>query len=352
MIGKNIIYYIVDVNINTMWWLGYWLVQVYINNGIMGLIISIHVTIDYFKCYISINGLINEIYYGFVVINIHSYSTSVIYILLYVHIVRNILYCTYYYNYWLWINGLYLVIVSYGISYCGYVLPCCVLSIWGLIVISNVINICWCINYIIGCNNISNVNNNCTVKRFYIYHVVLYLIILVLIFIHIIYLHGIGSNNVLGVYVNNYIYMYPSILINDVMGYNNICMLIWWLIISCYVFSNWYNNILVMELLVTPLHISPEWYLLHLYMILKVVPSKIDGLYYMIICIMVMILFSENRLLNSCCRIISYICSYSYMLVCYVLMFIGMCLYMGIGLINNIYISYGRCVMFSIIIYG
>lgn len=356
MLNRHLISYCIEMNINIGWSIGYSLVWLEVINGIVGCIISLHITIDYYKCYVSIYQIVNEIYYGYTIINIHSYSTSILYINLYLHIIRNILYLTYYYNYLIWINGFYIVIISYCISYVGYIMPCCQLSIWGLIVISNVINICWLINYIIGSKLISNVNNEWTIKRFYIYHVISYFINIIIISIHIIYLHISGSSNILGMPSNNYIYINSTTIINDIIGYNNNISVISLVVISCYQFTNTYNNIEVIELLITPLHICPEWYFLHLYIILKVIPNKYDGINYIMFNMFIILVFSEYRIINYNIRIVSYVNYYSnqlYMLIVFIYISI---VYNGIQLINNIIISYGRIficllIIFVVIIY-
>jgi len=348
--NRHVISYCTDININNGWSIGYSLVQLMVSNGIIGWIISLHITIDYNKCYVSIYGLVNEIYYGYTIINVHSYSTSIIYINLYLHIIRSILYLTYYYNYLIWINGLYIILLSYWLSYCGYILPCCQLSIWGLIVISNVINIWWLINYLNGTIIISNINNDWTVKRFYIYHIILYLLLITLVTIHTIYLHTIGSHNILGISINNYLYIYPTIIINDILGYNNISIVFSILIISCYQFTNTYNNIEVIELLITPLHICPEWYFLHLYMILKVIPNKQDGINYIIFNVFIIIIFSEYKIININIRIISYVNYYSNQCIIWIISSYVNIYNNGIQLINNISISYGRIFILMLII--
>jgi ubiquinol-cytochrome c reductase cytochrome b subunit len=350
LLNKHIISYCINISVTISWSIGYSLVWLVIINGIVGCIISLHITIDYYKCYVSIYYIVNDIYYGYTIINIHSYSTSILYINLYLHIIRTILYLTYYYNYLICINGFYIVIISYWLSYCGYVMPCCQLSIWGLIVISNVINICWLINYILGCKLISNINNEWTIKRFYIYHVILYIILIVLIVIHIIYLHTIGSSNVLGISINNYSYL-NVIIINDIIGYNNNISVISLVVISCYQFTNTYNNIEVIELLITPLHICPEWYFLHLYIILKVIPNKYDGINYIMFNMFIILVFSEYRIINYNIRIISYTNYYSNQIYIMLLSIYISILSIGIQLINNIMLSYGRIFICLLIIF-
>ena len=114
------------------------------------------------------------------------------------------------------------------------------------------------------------------------------------------------------------------------------------LIISCYQFTNTYNNIEVIELFITPLHICPEWYFLHLYMILKVIPSKCDGINIIIINVCINIIFSEYKLIYNNIRIISYCNHYSNQCIIYIISSVIIVLNIGIQLINNIILSYGR----------
>lgn len=311
-------------------------------NGIIGLIISLHINIDYYKTYISIQFLLLNTYYSYYIINVHSYITSIIFIYIYLHIIRSIYYIFYYYNNLVWFNGIYIYIILMAICFCGYIIPCGELSIWGLIVISTMIDILSIIRLVLGSIKCKEINNNWSIKRFYIYHIVCYLIIICLIVIHCLYLHCIGSNNMLGMNINNYVYLYPIIILLDVLGINYVILFINCLVISCLGFTSNYNNIEVIELLSAPLHICPEWYFLNLYLILKVSPNKINGwlgiIYFVFIFISVLTYSSyvSNILL------VCYINVYSSILINIIIVFNIYIMYCGILLINYIIIVYCR----------
>merc|ERR1711998_151605 len=123
----------------------------------------------------------------------------------------------------------------------------------GLIVICNIINVCNLINNVSGTLNISNVDNVYTIKRFFIYHALVYVVILVILVYHVLYLHTVGSHNLLGIHTNNYVYLYPIIIIIDSVVISFIITLYCLTIISYFQFTNCYNNIEVIDLTSTPL---------------------------------------------------------------------------------------------------
>jgi len=225
------------------------------------------------------------------------------------------------------------------------ILPWCELCIWGIIVISNVVNIWWLINYINGKIVISNMYNDCSIRRLFIYHIVLYCINVVIISIHIIYLHMINSSNMLLISSNDYVYMYPSILIVDICY--NVCSNCWYsiCIIGWYCINNVYNNIEVIELLITPLHICPEWYLLVLYCLLKIIPSKCWGIYSIVISCLSLWLVLEYKIWCVNIRIVSCNVRYSIIYVYSLCCIYSCCLCYGLLLSNSVIISYCRCLL-------
>ena len=87
-------------------------------------------------------------------------------------------------------------------------------------------------------------------------------------------------------------------------------------------------------------------------MVLKVVPSKIDGMLLMILCLCMLVLISEDRCMMGSSRLVGYVWLYSMVMVMYMLLLVVVMWYMGIGLINVIYIDYGRCCIMIICIVG
>ena len=342
--------YPINININKpLSCIGFIILTSILINGIIGLIISLHINIDYYKTYISIQFLLLNNYYSYYIINVHSYITSIIFISIYLHIIRSIYYHYYYYNYLVWFNGLYILILMYAVCFCGYIIPCGELSIWGLIVISTMIDILNILRIVLGTIKCKEINNNWTIKRFYIYHIVCYLIIICLIVIHVLYLHAIGSNNILGINVNNYVYLYPIVILLDVLSYNIIILFINCLVISCLSFTSNYNNIEVIELLSAPLHICPEWYFLNLYLILKVSPNKINGWLGIIYFILILISMLTYSSYVSNILLVCYIYIYSNVLICFIICLYMYTMYCGILLINYIMIIYCRLLIFLLL---
>jgi hypothetical protein len=113
---KHIPGYPINININKLLsCIGFNILISIIINGVIGLMISLHINIDYYKVYICIVFLLLNSYYSYYIINIHSYITSLLFIYIYLHIIRSIIYYYFYYNYLVWYNGIYILIIMYSI---------------------------------------------------------------------------------------------------------------------------------------------------------------------------------------------------------------------------------------------
>ena len=135
---------------------------------------------------------------------------------------------------------------------------------------------------------------NPTLKRFFIFHLLLPLIISGLSVVHLFYLHYICSSNTLGFYTNNFITFYPIIMFKDISGLIGLLLGYTLQIVVSYGLSH-PDNILEVNSLITPLHIVPEWYFLHLYMVLKAIPNKTSGLLIFVSICMNLCLFNEVK---------------------------------------------------------
>jgi len=125
---------------------------------------------------------------------IHNNGASFIFILIFIHIGRNIYYWCYNYNIYIWFTGIIIIFLIIIISFLGYILSWGQISYWGATVITNLLSsIPYLIKWISGNYYISLH----VLKRYFIFHFILAFIINSIILIHIYYLHYISSNNIL-----------------------------------------------------------------------------------------------------------------------------------------------------------
>ena len=98
-------------------------------------------------------------------------------------------------------------------GFIGYVITWGQMSFWGGTVITNILSIIPCsIAWMCGGFYVSNP----TLKRFFIYHLILSILCNGIVIIHLYYLHYISNTNPLGYNINNFITFYPYILYKDI----------------------------------------------------------------------------------------------------------------------------------------
>jgi ubiquinol-cytochrome c reductase cytochrome b subunit len=183
-----------------------------------------------------------------------------------------------------------------------------------------------------------------TIKRFFIFHILLPLIIGGLSVVHFLLLHWICSSNTLGFYTNNFLTFYPYILIKDILIIQYIGIGYTLQIFVSFGMSH-PDNIIEVNTILTPIHIVPEWYFLHLYMVLKAIPNKTSGLWLFITCCMNLSLFLEVKNISVLSRITS---TYNWIygnLFITLYMFNTITLYfIGAQLPQKLFLRYGRAI--------
>ena len=264
---------------------------------ITGLLLTIHysssgITITYI--YYSLYLIIREIYYGWSLRYFHSNIPSFLFIFLYLHIIRSLLYSSYHSN--TFISGLLLYLLLMAISFIGYVLPFGQMSLWGATVITNLLSFLpSLISFLIGNYTISTP----TIKRFFILHFLLPFLLILLLAIHIFYLHYHSSNNPLTIITNNKISFYPYLLNKDLYSFTLLLSLLYIQSIYTFIPLSHPDNSLLPSTLNTPLHIVPEWYFLSQYSILKSIPNKNTGFIFLLSSILFLLFFLESSSIST-----------------------------------------------------
>lgn len=307
---------------------------------ITGILLAFQYTSDINHSYYSVQYTIREVNYGWCLYYMHSSGASFVFVSLTFHISRGLYVSSYLFRTSLWLSGIVLFLLHMMTTFLGYVLAWGQLSFWGSTVISNIFSTCSITTFICGGSMISNP----TIKRLFIFHLLIPLIIGGLSIVHIFYLHYICSSNTLGFYINNFITFYPYILFKDILGLQYLGIGYTLQIFISYGLSH-PDNILEVNTFLTPLHIVPEWYFLNLYMVLKAIPNKTSGITYLIGSLLSCSLFNEVLNISTISRLTS---SYNWI---YGNLFINLftfntitTLFLGAQLPQHISLSYGRAI--------
>ena len=113
-----------------MWNFGFLLGINIIIQIITGLLLTLYYTSYINLAYISIYIIIREIYIGYSIRYFHSNGPSLIFILLFIHILRSLFYGSYFYNTNTWFTGIIIYLLLMAIAFIGYVLPFAQMSLW------------------------------------------------------------------------------------------------------------------------------------------------------------------------------------------------------------------------------
>jgi ubiquinol-cytochrome c reductase cytochrome b subunit len=256
-----------------------------------GIFIAMHYTADVSLAFASVEHLMRDVNYGWLMRYRHANGASFFFVVVYLHIRRGLYYGSYAKpREYLWASGVILFFRMMGTGFIGYVLPFGQMSRWGATVITNLVSVVpgvgpSIVEWVYGGFTV----DNATLKRFYSLHYTLPFIIAAMALVHLARLHaeGVGSGNPLGVDGHqDRGGFYPYYYVKDRLG-----LLILMRIYSRFVFFEpnmlgHPDNYIMANPMVTPPHIVPEWYFLVFYAILRSIPDKLLGVVAMLAAIL------------------------------------------------------------------
>ena len=230
----------------------------------------------------SVERIMRDVNYGWLIRYVHQNGASMFFIVVYIHIFRNLYYGSYKApRELLFMLGVVIFLLMMATAFMGYVLPWGQMSYWGATVITNLFSAIplvgeGIVTWLWGGFSVDNP----TLNRFFSLHYLLPFMITGVVFLHIVALHITGSNNPLGIDVKSpqdTVPFHPYYTVKDSVG---VC--VYFLVFAVLVFFfphilNHPDNYIPANPLVTPAHIVPEWYFLPFYAILRAVPSKLGG---------------------------------------------------------------------------
>ena len=249
---------------------------------VSGLLLSMHYVAHVDLAFDSIEHIMRDVNYGWLIRYIHSVGASMFFLIVYIHISRGLYYGSYKSpREVLWWLGIIIFLLMIASAFLGYTLPWGQMSFWGATVITNLFSAIplvgdSIVTWLWGGFSVDNP----TLNRFYSLHFLIPFIIVGVVFLHIVALHKFGSNNPTGIDLTlkqEKIPFHPYYTIKDFFGFG-----IFFIIFGFFVFFapnvlGHPDNYIPADPLVTPKHIVPEWYFLPFYAILRAIPFKLLG---------------------------------------------------------------------------
>ena len=247
-----------------------------------GLFLSMHYVANTQMAFNSVEHIMRDVNYGWLIRYIHAVGASMFFVALYAHITRGLYYGSYKApREILWWIGIVIFLLTMATAFMGYVLPWGQMSFWGATVITNLFSALPVVGksivaWLWGGYSVDNP----TLNRFFSLHFLLPFLIVGVVLIHLVSLHTVGSNNPTGVPIKtkkDIIPFHPYFTIKDMVGF-----VAFFLIFGYFLFFypnslGHPDNYIPANPMITPAHIVPEWYFLPFYAILRAVPDKLGG---------------------------------------------------------------------------
>ncbi|MGE0285150.1 MAG: cytochrome c1 [Bradyrhizobium sp.] len=281
-------------NLNYWWTFGAILSMMLAVQIVTGIILAMHYTPHADLAFKSVELIVRDVNYGWLLRNMHAVGASMFFFAVYVHMFRGLYYGSYKEpREVLWILGVMIYLLMMATGFMGYVLPWGQMSFWGATVITNlfsavpyvgdsIVTLLWG-GYAVG---------NPTLNRFFSLHYLLPFVIAGVVVLHVWALHVVGQNNPDGVEPKtpkDTVPFTPHATTKDFFGVSCFLLLYAWFIFYMPNYLGEADNYIPANPAVTPAHIVPEWYYLPFYAILRSIPNKLAGVVAMFGAIIVLV---------------------------------------------------------------
>lgn len=294
MIRQHLTRYYVPKNLNFWYVFGVLALVVLANQLVTGLWLTMSYTPTAEGAFTSIEYIMRDVEYGWLIRYMHSTGASALFLVVYLHMFRSLLYGSYRAPRELvWIFGMALYLVLMAEAFMGYLLPWGQLSYWGAQVITSLFSAIPGIGadlaqWVRGDYLVSGV----TLNRFFALHVIgLPIVIFALVVLHLVALHEVGSNNPDGIEIRSHtdekgrpldgIPFHPYYTVKDLVGVA-IFLFVFAAVIFYFPEGGGYllerPNFEPANPLVMPEHIAPVWYFTPFYAILRAITFGFLGL--------------------------------------------------------------------------
>jgi len=279
--------YYTPKNFNFWYYFGSLLMLVMVLQIVTGILLTMHYKPDSSLAFASVEYIMRDVPAGWFIRYLHSVGASMLFLAIYLHMFRAMLYGSYKGpRELIWILGMILYIAMMAEAFFGYLLPWGNMSYWGAQVIISLFGAIPVVGeglaeWIRG----DFVISDATLNRFFAFHVILLpLLLALLVYLHIVALHKIGSNNPDGVEIKKQkddkgvpldgIPFHPYYTVKDIFGAAVFMAIFFAIVFFAPELSGWFlekDNFEPANILQTPPDIVPLWYLTPYYSILRAV---------------------------------------------------------------------------------
>ncbi|MCR2745115.1 cytochrome b [Limnobacter parvus] len=286
--------YYAPKNFNFWYFFGSLALLVLVIQIVTGIFLVMHYKPDAAKAFQSVEYIMRDVPWGWLVRYMHSTGASMFFVVVYLHMMRGLLYGSYRKpRELIWIFGVAIFLCLMAEAFFGYLLPWGQMSYWGAQVIVNLFSAIPVIGpdlaiWIRG----DYVVSDATLNRFFSFHVIaIPLVLLGLVAAHLVALHEVGSNNPDGIEIKEKkdadgkpldgIPFHPYYTVHDILGVGVFLMVFSAIVFFAPEMGGYfleYNNFIPADPLKTPAHIAPVWYFTPYYSILRAITFPFLGL--------------------------------------------------------------------------
>jgi ubiquinol-cytochrome c reductase cytochrome b subunit len=280
--------YPVPRNLNYFWNFGVLSGLALVLQLVTGIILAMHFAADGSVAFNSVERIMRDVNSGWMLRYMHANGASFFFIVVYIHIFRNLYYGSYKQpREMVWLLGLVIFLLMMATAFMGYVLPWGQMSFWGAKVITGLFGAIPFVGepiqvWLLG----GYAPDTPALNRFFSLHYLLPFVIAGVVILKIWALHIPGSSNPTGVEVkseSDTVPFHPYYTAKDGFGVGVFLILYCFMVFFA---PNWLghpDNYIEANPLSTPAHIVPEWYFWPFYAILRaftvdfILPAKLWG---------------------------------------------------------------------------
>ena len=293
LIKEHATEYYAGKNFNVWYVFGVLAIVVLVIQFLTGIFLTMNYKPSASEAFASVEYIMRDVEWGWLIRYMHSTGASAIFIVVYLHMFRAMLYGSYKNpRELLWLIGMFIYLALMAEAFFGYLLPWGQMSYWGAQVIVSLFGALpgigeVLVEWIRGDYFISDI----TLNRFFALHVIAVpLALVMLVVLHIMALHETGSNNPDGIEVKENkdesgipidgVAFHPYYTVKDLVAIIIFLILFAGVVFFAPEMGGYFlehANFEPADALKTPEHIAPIWYFTPFYAILRAVPSKLGG---------------------------------------------------------------------------
>jgi ubiquinol-cytochrome c reductase cytochrome b subunit len=288
-------------NLNAWYYFGAMALVVLAIQLLSGVFLAMHYKPGVATAHESIERLMREVEWGWLIRYAHSTGASFFFIVVYLHMFRSLMYGSYRApREVLWSVGMLIYLTLMAEAFMGYVLPWGNMSYWAAQVIVNLFGTipgigATLVEWIRGDYAIADA----TLNRFFSLHVIAVpLCLLLLVTLHLVALRSVGSNNPEGIEIKDHtdasgkpldgVAFHPYYIVKDVLSVAVFLLVFGFVLFFAPDFGGLFlepANFEPADAASTPEHILPAWYFAPYYAILRVVPDQRVGALLMLLAV-------------------------------------------------------------------